>query len=75
MTKRINPEIKAMRALVRAFQPLTAEQRQRDLEWFVAQQCGLVFYSLPPVATSATAADAASEVSSPRIGALTSDVA
>ena len=49
MTKRLNPEIKALRALERAMQMMPADARQRGLEWFVSRWCGRSWIRLPRV--------------------------
>ena len=47
MTKRLDPEIKALRAINRALAPLSQAQTQRSLEWLIAQRTGRTWYSLP----------------------------
>lgn len=64
--KRLDPEIKALRAIVRALEPLTNEQRQRDLEWLVACYCGLSGYKLPPITASQAALPPPESASKPR---------
>ncbi len=50
MTKPLDPEIKALRALERAMRSVPAPARQRCLEWLVANQCGVASVRLPRVA-------------------------
>lgn len=47
MTKRLDPEIKALRAINRALKPLTPQQVQRSLEWQLAQLYGKTWFYLP----------------------------
>lgn len=47
MTKRLDPEIKALRAIQRALDPLSPEQRKRSLEWVTAKHSGKTWVSLP----------------------------
>lgn len=47
MTKRLDPEIKALRAITRALAPLNQAQTQRSLEWVVAQRTGRTWFHLP----------------------------
>jgi hypothetical protein len=47
--KRLDPEIKALRAINRAMDALPDGSRQRALEWLVASRCGLPGIRLPKV--------------------------
>lgn len=47
--KRLDPEIKALRALDRAMDALPDGAAQRALEWLVASRCGLPAIRLPEV--------------------------
>ena len=47
MTKPLDPEIKAMGAMLRALQPLDAEQQKRSCEWIVAKLSGNSSVFLP----------------------------
>lgn len=47
MTKPLDPEIKALRGVVRALEPLEQERRARVLEWTVARYLNARF--LPPL--------------------------
>lgn len=47
MTKRLDPEIKALRAINRALEPLEPAQVQRSLEWKLAQLYGRTWFYLP----------------------------
>lgn len=47
MTKRLGPEIKALRAITRALAPLNQAQTQRSLEWLIAQHTGRTWFHLP----------------------------
>jgi len=47
MTKRLDPEIKALRAIERALEPLDDKEVKRDLEWVLARRLGLPWINLP----------------------------
>lgn len=47
MTKRIDPEIKALRALDRAVATIPPGAEQRSLEWLVAREAGVGAIKLP----------------------------
>jgi hypothetical protein len=47
VTKPLDPEIKAMGAMLRALQPLDAEQQKRSCEWIVAKLSGNSSVFLP----------------------------
>jgi hypothetical protein len=47
--KRLDPEIKALRALDRVMDALPDGAAQRALEWLVASRCGLPGVRLPEV--------------------------
>lgn len=49
MTKKLDPEIKALRAMNRAYESVPEEARQRCLEWLVAARCNLRGVRLPRV--------------------------
>jgi hypothetical protein len=49
MTKRLDPEIRAIRALERAMLQVPEGAEQRVAEWLVARWCGLGKITLPPV--------------------------
>lgn len=49
--KKLNPEIKALRAIVRGVEALPPDARQRGLEWLVACYCDLPGVRLPKVKT------------------------
>jgi len=64
MSKPLDPEIKAMRALDRAMRPVPQEAKQRVLEWAVAYWCGVGAVRLPRIASeSAPQATPEEEVS------------
>ena len=55
MTKRLDPDIKALRAIVRALDELPDDRaRKRVMEWTVARALGRAWISLPPWFESAT---------------------
>jgi hypothetical protein len=47
MSKRLDPEIKAMRAVVRAMSPLDSAAEKRTLEWYVAHRANRTWVTLP----------------------------
>jgi len=47
--KKLDPEMKGLRAMVRGMDGIPPEARQRCLEWFVANYCGLPGVRLPKV--------------------------
>lgn len=47
MTKPLDPEIRAMGAILRAVQPLDHEQAKRSLEWIIAKLSGQSSVFLP----------------------------
>jgi hypothetical protein len=47
MTKPLDPEIKALRAMDRAYDTLPENARQRCLEWFVASRLRVPAFRLP----------------------------
>jgi hypothetical protein len=47
MTKPLDPEIKAMKAVVRAMAPLDTAAEKRSLEWYVAHRAGEPWVRLP----------------------------
>jgi hypothetical protein len=47
VTKRLDPDIKAMRAIERAIEPLDDKAIKRDLEWVIARRLGLPGFYLP----------------------------
>lgn len=46
MTKRLDPEIKALRAIERAIAPLDDRTVRRGLEWVIAKRLNLPAYHL-----------------------------
>jgi len=50
MTKPLDPELKAIRALNRAMDAVPKDAHQRVLEWLVASRCNLPGIQLPKVA-------------------------
>jgi hypothetical protein len=53
MTKPLDPDIKALRAINRAFSELPEDRRQRVMEWVVARALSRSWISLPRVRWSA----------------------
>lgn len=49
VTKKLDPEIKGLRALNRAVESIPEGARQRCLEWLIASRCGLTGVRLPKV--------------------------
>lgn len=47
MSKKLDPEIKALRAVERALAPLDDRAMKRGLEWVVARRLGIEAYRLP----------------------------